>query len=314
VRRTTGRSSSNAASSSAAVASPLGSVLVAGLVTGAVLGTCEGGRARAVLCRAAMAGKRRKKAPSDFEVGESVSGRIVKMNEGRGASAILVDIGATQRALLQMSPRDFRRLHYREGTELEGLRVTELGRAAKEGMKKRQMCVSLDKLAIDYKRGDVISGKVASTSREFLRIEVPSLSRHALALPRYLEKYWQEYEVGEEFVAKVQKVAPSSNTLFLTQLDLKPRPERMEAKYDIADISEKRNKEMEGVVMAVAKFGIFVDIGAGKDALVPRVHLPDGKLPKDFTPGQKVQCWVMEASEAEMKITLSLVAPPEGGF
>jgi len=119
----------------------------------------------------------------------------------------------------------------------------------------------------------------------------------------------------------VHRVQRKKNNLVLTQLDKpqktrRPKAGGMEAKFGMKEISEMLNEEIEGVVLRVQTFGIFIDIGVRRQrgALAPQSFLPEGKLPKDFRPGQTVQCWVVETNEAEKKITVSLVAPPEGGF
>jgi len=315
-QQTPGSSASRAASSSTNLELTAAAVLAAGLVSAAVVSARGGVRRSPVVVRRAEGAEGEKKDLSEFKVGDPVKGRIQRILKAQGNANIFVDVGAKRFALLQTEADDDEAPDYLEGMELEGLRVSMVD------AEDNTLNVSPDKLAIDYTVGDEISGKVADVKPNFMLVSVRGLSRKALALPRGMEKDIADYKVGEEFTAKVMRVDTKTNTLILSQKDPAAKGQgkgsgsgKMEVKYQIKDLSNMLNQEVEGTVARTQTFGVFIDIGLrGTDGLAPAVRLPEGKLPTDFNPGDKVQCWIVSTNEKQMKVTLSLVAPGEGGF
>lgn len=71
-------------------------------------------------------------------------------------------------------------------------------------------------------------------------------------------------------------------------------------------------QEVEGVVKRVTDFGVFVDIGVGRDGLVHVSEMSAGRVvrPSDIvSQGDQVRVWIKELDREKNRISLSMIAP-----
>jgi len=193
---------------------------------------------------------------STFIRGQTVVGKVVKVE----AQRMFLDVGASQDAIWwtnrQVLPKE-----YQEGEEVPGLMVTKADAASQalevalEGAEFIQTSVSTSTLKV----GQEVSGKVSRAMPFGVFVDVGA-ERDALYAKNQLEKPLEEYKPGMELTGlRVTQVDPEKQ-----QLAVSMRPGASD--YTVGD-------EVSGKVTKKMPFGLFVDIGACVDALLPAALL-----------------------------------------
>ena len=108
---------------------------------------------------------------------------------------------------------------------------------------------------------------------------------------------------GDTIAVWVKQVKLKDGMVALTRIEPPP--------LDWQDL--QRGLKLTGKVVKVEDFGVFVDVGAPKDGLVPigsmsrtRVNKPSDLVKE----GDEVTVWVVKASRKDNRIGLSMVEPP----
>ncbi len=157
----------------------------------------------------------------------------------------------------------------------------------------------------DLKRGMKLQGKVTRIAlcgafvdigldREGL-IHISQLGR------RSINRVTEVLKKGDEVTVWVKKVDRKRKRVFLTLVE-PPRPLR----------SLKPGMVLEGKVTKLAPFGVFVDIGAGRDGLVHISELAPGRVddPAEIVSvGEKVEVQVLRVDRKRRRIELSMKEP-----
>ncbi len=108
---------------------------------------------------------------------------------------------------------------------------------------------------------------------------------------------------GDIVTVWIKQVKPSEGMVLLTRIEPPP--------LDWNDV--QRGLKLTGKVVKIEDFGVFVNVGAPKDGLVPvgsmartRVNKPSDLVKE----GDEITVWVTKASRKENRIGLSMVEPP----
>ncbi|CAE7507172.1 unnamed protein product, partial [Symbiodinium pilosum] len=201
-----------------------------------------------------------------FVRGQEVSGKVVRYTEGLG---IFLDVGASREALWRTKgpgatvlPKDAK--EYAQGEEVSGLIITRLDvqtqtlEVAMPGAELLKTSLSMENMEV----GQEVSGKVAKTMAFGVFVDIGA-ERDALYAISQLDKPLGDYKVGDELEGlRVVEVDATRQRLAVSTRPL------------AADFEE--GQEVTGKVSKIMDFGLFVDIGASVDAL-----LPTGMLAKD---------------------------------
>jgi ribosomal protein S1 len=109
---------------------------------------------------------------------------------------------------------------------------------------------------------------------------------------------------GQSVTVWVKKVDLANSRLDLTMIE--------PPKYTWKDLEPGR--QLEGRVVRVEKFGVFVDIGAETDGLVHISEMSSGRVvrPSDIASvGDQVQVWIKDVDRKSRRISLTMNEPPE---
>jgi len=275
--------SSAGVSGAAAAAGPSGA---AGL-TGAVLALSSlaaallaGGRAaarrrapRATWCRAAGDGK----TPlEDLKVGDKVEGTVKRVSK----VGVWVDIGSVKDALLPTAqvPKG---PPYKAGDTISDMTISEVTLGATPSERKIRVSMGGEMPtggpSTGFKEGDILDGTVARTSNFGIFFDVGG-SRDVLAPNRLLDKAPTEYKAGDKMKLKVMSVDGEGKTTVTTNIEAAPAAPVK---------SVKVGDEVDGTVSQVSdKFGLFINIGTGSDALFRISQLE--KPVAEYSTGEKV--------------------------
>jgi len=199
---------------------------------------------------------------TDFLRGQSVSGKVVRVEP----NGLLLDIGAAKAATWRtkgwgatLPPKDIK--EYQPGEEVTGLIVMKVDPVAQilevslEGAEIVESGISMASLKV----GQEVSGTVTKAMAFGVFVDIGA-ERDALYAVGQLEKKLEEYQEGMELSGlRVTEVDPERQRLGISM-----RPGA--ADFNVGD-------EVTGKVTKKMPFGLFVDIGACVDALLPSALL-----------------------------------------
>ncbi len=157
----------------------------------------------------------------------------------------------------------------------------------------------------DLKPGMVLEGKVTSVAiygvfvdigvgREGL-VPISQLSDQPVSSPTDV------VQIGDMVAVRVVKVDPRSKRISLTM-----RAPAAERQVDAAKLGALTpGVIVEGTVTSMTKFGAFVDIGVGRDGLIPLAQIAQGKS-EPLEVGAQVRVRVMDVDKRTNRIRLSM--------
>lgn len=154
----------------------------------------------------------------------------------------------------------------------------------------------------DLKPGMVLEGRVTSVAIYGAFVDI-GIGREGLVhlsqlSDRPVSNPTDVVQIGDPVTVRVLEVDPRSKRISLTMRE-RPEPE-----LDTGKLGELTSGAVvEGTVTSLTKFGAFVDLGVGKDGLVPLGQMPKGEMPHE---GEKVRVRVMDVDRRSGRIRLSL--------
>lgn len=224
--------------------------------------------------------------------GQTVSGKVVSIKETLG---IFIDVGDSQQALLRIKSLGDKSLSdFSVGEELKDLIVMKLDRA--EGIFEVITREGLDAVAsnpvtslANLPVGSKVSGKVSKVTQFGIFVDVGA-QRDALWATSQLPKAASEFKEGEEVTG-------------LTITECNPDLQRLSVSSKPTAAEFNKGDLVSGKVSKILPFGIFVDIGASNDALVPARFL--AKEPTEYQEGEEFQDWkILQTVPNENKISV----------
>jgi len=197
----------------------------------------------------APSGKAGGMALADLREGQVMSGTIASINTTLG---VFINVGAERDALCRPNQLAKPLSEYVVGEKMEGLKIIAIN------LEKKTCEVSTRPLASDVKEGDKLEGTVLTISKFGVFFDA-GLSTDVLAPFSFLAKPADEYMPGEVADLVVVKVQGSRVTV----------SSKSEAEISTSSVSNViRGSKIGGTVKTIKDgFGVFVDIGAVKDAL-----------------------------------------------
>jgi len=157
----------------------------------------------------------------------------------------------------------------------------------------------------DLKPGMVLEGKVTSVAiygvfvdigvgREGL-VPLGQLSDQPVASPTDV------VQIGDMVTVRVVKVDPRSKRVSLSM-----RAPAAERQVDAAKLGALTpGTIVDGTVTSLTKFGAFVDIGVGRDGLIPLAQMAQGKV-EPLQVGEQVRVRIMDVDKKTSRIRLSM--------
>ena len=180
----------------------------------------------------------------------------------------------------------------------------------------------------DLEPGMELEGKVTSTALYGIFVDV-GVGRDGLVhisemSDQRIESPTDLVQIGDVVKVRVKSIDADARRISLTMRTPRSEsgegrrrnraPKRPEVNLDrLAEI--KPNDLIEGTVNGIAPFGVFVDIGVGKDGLVHISELADGRVEKAedaVAVGQTYTFRVLEVDAEGQRISLSLRRAQEG--
>jgi transcriptional accessory protein Tex/SPT6 len=107
--------------------------------------------------------------------------------------------------------------------------------------------------------------------------------------------------LGDMVSVRVVKVDPRKKRISLSMRE--PAVERQADTAKLADLQS--GTVVDGVVASLTRFGAFVDIGVGRDGLIPMSHLPQGKT-ESLQVGEEVRVRIVDVDRKANRIRLSM--------
>lgn len=289
---------SAAGAGASAVAGAALLALGAAAAAAAARGARRGGRREArpaVLCRAGAD----KIKLSDIKVGDKFDGTVTRIaNIG-----IWVEIGAEKEALLPKVnlPADQR---FNAGDVIPNLTVMEVEAGDTPATRKIRVSQGDRKMIGDFKPGQEVEGTVKRVMTFGVFFDVGATT-DALAPQRMLEKPMEEYAVGEKATLQVVSVEDGKLTVSANKAGAGAAPKPPPNMAGTALTSLKPGMEVKGKVKSIlAGKGLFVDIGAQRDALCRANQLP--KDLKEYSVGDDVpdlKVLNVDAEKGQVEVT-----------
>lgn len=236
----------------------------------------------------------------ELVVGTPVEGTVKRVT----AFGVFLDIGAERDALYPKDQVQGDMSAIKVGDTITGIRISM------NDVQNMRLAVSSKKNASDFQEGDPVTGTVLKAMTFGVFVDVGA-STDALVPAKWLDKDPSDYKPGEELTGlKVLSLDVAENRITLKETEeMSGAGSQYESK--MADL--RVGQKISGIVGNVRDFGVFVDIGLGRqDALLP-ASLLGTKNPEDFERGQKIEAFIIMANAEEGKVTLSMSEPEEGG-
>ena len=157
----------------------------------------------------------------------------------------------------------------------------------------------------DLKPGMVLEGKITSVAiygafvdigvgREGL-VPLSQLSDQPVSSPTDV------VHLGDMVSVRVVKVDPRKKRISLSMRE--PSAGRKAVAAKLAEL--KSGTVMDGIVASLTRFGAFVDIGVGRDGLIPMSHLPQGKT-ESLQVGEEIRVRIVDVDRKANRIRLSM--------
>ena len=242
---------------------------------------------------------------NDFSVGDTVNGKVVKVNNKEAQ----IDIGNQYDAYLPFSEV----LHetnakmtdlLKKGDELE-LVITKIDDVNGIIMLSKKMVdkrYAMIKLKNAFESGTYVNGIVTKILNNGVNADVNGVN-----------VYINEYQIGLP-KNQIYKLMNKSIKFKITRYDDKKiQGSIKEYNQELLWTSIKLGDRLTGVVTSLTNFGAFVNIN-GQNALIPIRELSWKKIkhPSEILKvGQSVECTVIELDYSSKKITLSYKSPKE---
>ncbi len=182
--------------------------------------------------------------------------------------------------------------------------ILEAERAEKEALKKEKEEAFFNNVHID----DIVTGKVVRFASFGAFVEVDGFD----CLAHITDLVWtgikapaEVFEIGKEYQFKVLKIDYDNKKVSIGYKQLQPRPwENVPGKYNVGDV-------VEGKVVRIVEFGVFVELEPGVDGLVHISQISHEWLEKpteSLKVGQMVEAKIIAIDYDREKITLSIKA------
>ena len=182
--------------------------------------------------------------------------------------------------------------------------ILEAERAEKEAAKKEKEEAFFNEVHVD----DIVTGKVVRFASFGAFVEVNGFD----CLAHITDLVWtgikapaDVFEIGKEYQFKVLKIDYDNKKVSIGYKQLQPRPwENVPGKYTVGDV-------VEGKVVRIVDFGVFVELEPGVDGLVHISQISHEWLEKpteSLKVGQMVEVKIIAIDYDREKITLSIKA------
>lgn len=234
-------------------------------------------KGKAVLPPVSKAGGAPASKRKAFKVGDTVDG-VVKDTTGIG---LMVDIGAGRDALFPQADLP-EGATYEKGTKITGLRVSEVGAQGR-------IRVTKIKLPSDFKVGDIVDAKVVRAA-DFGVFVNAGCSKDFLLPRSQISGDMDDIKPGDSIKVKVIDVKGQQVSVSTNLSEAKTTATVDSSSLNVGDV-------VDGTVTRFANFGIFMNIGASRDALCRDGQLAKGK--SEYNVGDKVTGLKIAAVDAE---------------
>jgi len=204
---------------------------------------------------------------ASLAAGDRVEGTVVQ----RTASALLVDVGQRSEAVMPlegMTPEEL--VAFRVGTRAQFLVTRAAGGTIELSHALAARALDLERLQEARRSGVPVEGKVAGENKGGFTVELGGqrgfvpFSQMELGQARPLAEY-----AGHTLRFKVTDVR--GRDIVLSRIELLREEEAAQRAALLAGLDE--GQILEATVVRSERFGVFVDLGAGVHALVPRAEL-----------------------------------------
>ncbi len=204
---------------------------------------------------------------ASLAAGDRVEGTVVQ----RTASALLVDVGQRSEAVMPlegMTPEEL--VAFRVGTRAQFLVTRAAGGTIELSHALAARALDLERLQEARRSGVPVEGKVAGENKGGFTVELGGqrgfvpFSQMELGQARPFAEY-----AGHTLRFKVTDVR--GHDIVLSRIDLLREEQAAARATLLAGLDE--GQILEATVVRSERFGVFVDLGAGVHALVPRAEL-----------------------------------------
>lgn len=242
------------------------------------------------------------------KVSELVKGTVVKIEK----NGVLVDIGAKTEAIVPL--RELSNLPFERVEDVINVGEEKEFYIIKEEDDEGQITLSLKKVSqarswaqLDELKssGKLVSAKILSSIKGGVLVKVFDL-RGFIPSSQLRTGNAHDNLIGMDIEVKVLELDPQKNKLILSQRQAMAE-ERERIAIEVIS-SLELDQEVEGEVVRIAEFGVFIDIN-GIDGLLPISEMSWQRVrhPSDIlSVGQKVTVKILNIDNEQNRISLSL--------